>query len=443
MATLKGKLDEVLVKALRKDTKSAGRREVIRTRILRLFWVIIRELSGEHLTLRATSLAYTTLLSLVPLLAVSFSVLKAFGVHARLEILLYYFLEPLGPQGVDIAVEVIRFVEKVNVSVLGSIGLASLVYTVLSGIQKIERALNDIWQVAGTRSLALRFSHYMSVLILGPVLIFSATGLTASVMSSGFVHTIESIEPFGVLFYYAGKLLPAVLVCAAFTFLYYTLPNTRVRFGSAVTGGVLAGLSWIATGLIFTSFVVSSAQYSAIYSGFAVLILFLIWLYWSFLILLIGASVSFHHQHPWFIGVAEQKCSPSPRFREKLALSLMYLIGSSFHEGKQHWKAGMISEFLGIPAGTVREVITALVRRGLLIASDDEPPAYSPAKDMGTITIKEIIDAVSSGGDDTGYPEETMPVAPGVDALMKQIEKALSDSLDNRTLRDLVLQRET
>jgi membrane protein len=443
VATLKGKLEAVLVKALRRDIKAAGRSEAIRTRILQLLWVIIRELSGEQLTLRATSLVYTTLLSLVPLLAVSFSVLKGLGVHARLEILLYYFLEPLGPQGVDIAVEVIRFVEKVNVNVLGSIGLASLVYTVLSGIQKIERALNDIWQVAGTRSLALRFSHYMSVLILGPVLVFSATGLTASVMSSGFVHTIESIEPFGVLFYYLGKLLPAVMVCAAFTFLYYTLPNTRVRFGSAVAGGVLAGLSWIATGLIFTSFVVSSAQYSAIYSGFAVLILFLLWLYWSFLILLIGASVSFHYQNPWFIGTGEEECSPSPRFREKLALSLMYLIGSSFREGRQPWKTGTISEHLGIPAGTVREVMTALVRRGLLLISDDEPPAYSPAKDMGAIAIKEIIDAVSSGGDDTGYQEETLPAAPAVEALMNEIEKALSDSLANRTLSDLVLQRKT
>jgi len=439
--TLKGKIDAFLIKAMRQDTKSTGRLEVIRIRFLQLLWVIMRELSGEHLTLRAMSLVYTTLLSLVPLLAVSFSVLKAFGVHARLEILLYYFLEPLGPQGVDIAVEVIQFVEKVNVNVLGSIGLATLMYTVLSAVQKIERALNDIWQVEGTRSLALRFSNYMSVLILGPVLIFSAMGFTASVMSSGFVHTLQRIEPFGVLFFYAGKLLPTVLACTAFTFLYYALPNTKVRFGSAVAGGILAGLSWITTGLIFTSFIVSSARYSAIYSGFAVLILFLIWLYWSFLILLIGASVSFHRQNPWFIGKAGQTLSPSPRLRERLALSVMYLIGSSFHDGKQRWKINTMSEHLGIPAKSVQEVMTAMVRKGLLITSNDEPPAYYPARDIETITIKEIIDAVRTGGEDAGYAGETFPAVPAIDTLMKQMEKALADSLHDRTVRDIVLQQ--
>jgi membrane protein len=438
--TLKERIDTFFLRNIReRDTGSAGGLKAFQLKLLQLLYVIVRELSGEQLALRAMGLVYTTLLSLVPLLAVSFSVLKAFGVHARLEILLYYFLEPLGPQGTDIAIKVIDFVEKVNVGVLGSVGLATLIYTVISQVQKIERAFNYIWKVKGTRSLAMRFSNYTSVLLVGPVLIFSVAGFTASLTSTAFVHALQKIEPFGTLLSYAGKLLPSALVCAAFAFLYYSLPNTKVRFGSALVGGLVAGLSWMATGLIFTSFIVSSAQYSAIYSGFAVLILFLIWLYWSFLILLLGASVSFHHQNPQFIAAREENSSLSPRLLEKLAMSIIWLIGSSFHEGRQPWKINTLSERLRLPTGPVQDVITVLEKKGLIIASGDEPPAYLPARDLEAITLKEVADAVRTSGENNGAGAEVVPLIPEIDSIMKKIEEGIAGSLENATVRTLLL----
>jgi len=420
------------------DMKATGKLSVIKIRLLQLSYVILRELSDEQLTLRAMGLVYTTLLSIVPLLAVSFSVLKAFGVHARLEILLYYFLEPLGPQGTDIAMKVIEFVEKVNVGVLGSVGLATLIYTVISQVRKIEGALNFIWKVKGTRSFALRFSNYMSVLLVGPVLIFSAAGFTASLMSTSFMHALQKIEPLGTLLAYAGKLLPSALVCAAFAFIYYSLPNTKVRFGSALAGGIVAGLSWIATGLIFTSFIVSSAQYSAIYSGFAVLILFLIWLYWSFLILLVGASVSFHHQNPQLIGAGEEAFTLSPVVKERLALSIIYLIGSSFREGKRQWTIASMSEHLGLPPVPVQAVMNAFEGRGLLVASGDGP-AYFPARDLEMITVKEVIDAVRTSREGDGNKAEAILEIPEIDVIMKKIEEGIAGSLENATVKTLVL----
>ncbi len=438
--TVKERIDAFFLRNIReKGKRSGGGLRGLELKFLQLLYVIVRELSGEQLTLRAMGLVYTTLLSLVPLLAVSFSVLKAFGVHARLEILLYYFLEPLGPQGTDIAIKVIEFVEKVNVGVLGSVGLATLVYTVISQVQKIERALNSIWKVRGTRSLAMRFSNYMSVLLVGPVLIFSAAGFTASLTSTAFVHALQKIEPFGTLLSYVGKLLPSALVCAAFAFLYYALPNTKVRLGSALAGGIVAGLSWMATGLIFTSFIVSSAQYSAIYSGFAVLILFLIWLYWSFLILLIGASVSFHHQNPQFITGGEEDFPLSPRLTEKLAMSVIWLIGSSFHEGRQPWKISALSEHLKLPEGRVQEVITAFEKKGLIIASGDEPPGYLPARDLETITLKEVADAIRTSGEGDGAREAVIRRVPEVESIMKKIEEGIAGSLKDATVKTLVL----
>ncbi len=220
---------------------------------LRLGYVMLRELLGGQLNLRAMSLVYTTLLSLVPLLAVSFSVLKGFGVHNQIEPILFNFLEPLGEKGREVGEQIIGFVENVKAGVLGSVGLAFLLYTVISLIQKVESAFNFVWQVDRLRSLSQRFSSYLSVILIGPVLVFSALGITASFMSLDLVQRLLTIEPFGYLFVVASKLMPYVLICAAFTFIYVFIPNTRVRVGAALVGALVGGVLWQSTGCAFAA----------------------------------------------------------------------------------------------------------------------------------------------------------------------------------------------
>ena len=142
--------------------------------LVRFLYVLGRDLLEGQLTLRAMSLVYTTLLSLVPLLAISFSVLKAFGVHNQMEPFLFQFLAPLGDKGLELGREIIGFVENVKVGVLGSLGLGMLVYTVISLLHKIELSFNFIWRVNQARSIAQRFTEYLSVLVIGPFLVFSA-----------------------------------------------------------------------------------------------------------------------------------------------------------------------------------------------------------------------------------------------------------------------------
>ena len=151
---------------------------------MRMLVVLARQLLGGQLNLRAMSLVYTTLLSVVPLLAVSFSVLKGFGVHNQLEQVLLNFLAPLGAKGTEVANNIIGFVENVKVGVLGSLGLVFLLYTVVSLVQKVESSLNYVWQVERLRALAQRFSSYLTVIMVGPVLMFTALGVTATVMNT-------------------------------------------------------------------------------------------------------------------------------------------------------------------------------------------------------------------------------------------------------------------
>jgi membrane protein len=169
-------------KLLRADLGSLGWHKSLLVRTLRIVYATWKEFTDVQLSLRAMGLVYTTLLSLVPLLAVSFSVLKAFGVHNKIEPFLFSVLEPLGPKGAEITSRIIEFVNNIKVGILGSIGLAFLFYTVISLLQKIENAFNSIWKVSSSRSFARRFSDYTSVMLVGPLLVFAAMGLTATVM---------------------------------------------------------------------------------------------------------------------------------------------------------------------------------------------------------------------------------------------------------------------
>ena len=148
-----------------------------------------------------------------------------------------------------------------KVGVLGTVGLVLLIYTVISLIQKIENALNHIWKVKQGRSIARRFSDYISIILVGPVLIFAVVGLTASLLGNSITQKLASIEPFGaIVTIFAGKILSYIAVSAIFTFIYVVIPNARVKFWSALVGGLIAGLAWQVVGWIFAKFVVSSTK---------------------------------------------------------------------------------------------------------------------------------------------------------------------------------------
>ncbi len=417
------------------DVKSLSRFRAFLVRTLRLLYVAVLEFSEGQLVLRAMSLVYTTLLALVPLLAVSFSVLKAFGVHNQVEPFLYNFLAPLGPKGNEVTQKIIGFVENMKVGVLGSIGLAMLVYTVISLIQKIEDAFNYIWRIKRPRTFVRRFSDYMSVILIGPVLIFSAIGITASIMSTTVMQKVLSVEPFGTAVYIAGKVVPYIFVCAAFTFVYIFVPNTKVRFKSALVGGLFAGVLWETTGWVFASFVVS------IYSGFAILIMFMIWLYLSWLILLVGAEVSFHHQYPQFLTVKNEALILSNRLKEKLTFMIMFLIGYNYYHNSSPWRLNSLIDCLRLPVEPVQDMLVLLGEQGFILETADDPPAYLPARDIEKIKLKDLLGSVRTAGEDSCSIEERFHSVSEVDQVMKRVDKAIGAALGEETLKALVLSR--
>lgn len=402
--------------------------------LLRYPFALVRDLAGGHLTLRAMSLVYTTLLSVVPLIALSFSVLKGLGYHRDLEPILYQFLEPLGDRATELTARVMQFVENVQSGVLGSIGLAFLLYTVISMIQKVEESFNFVWRVEQPRSLGRRFSEYLSVMVVGPVIMVAAIGLLATLGSNRFVQLLIHTEPFGFALVQLGRLTPYALVVGVFTFMYAFIPNTRVQLRAALIGGTVAGVLWVASGEIFTAVVVQSSRTMVIYAGFAIVIVALIWLYLSWLILLVGAQLTFYIQHPQFLRPGQSEIRLTSGLRERLALSIMYLIGQSFREHGPEWTLQKLAEHLDIPGTALGPVVKSLEKRGFIVATESE--RLLPGKDPENINLADVLDTVRNDPENPRLPK-IRSVAPAED-MARAADAALKDSVRNKTLKDLV-----
>ena len=406
--------------------------------VVRLLVVLTRQLVRGQLNLRAMSLVYTTLLSIVPLLAVSFSVLKGFGVHNQIEPLLMNFLEPLGPSGQEISDNIIGFVENVRVGVLGSLGLMFLLYAVVSLVQKVESSFNYVWRVERLRGFAQRFSSYMSVILIGPLLVFTALGVTATAMNNTLVQQLMSVQPFGHLIVAFSKLVPYLLVIAAFIFIYMFMPNTRVKFFPAVVGGVVAGILWQSSGWAFAAFIASSSNYAAIYSSFAILILLLIWLYLNWLILLLGAQVAFYTQYPQYMTRRPVQLRLSNRLREHLAIQIMFMVADRHLNQGEPLTSDDLVHYLGLPMQPIHHVLQLMVGAGFLSETSDEPPAYLPRRDIGTISLVELYNAVRSAGENRLITLTTLPHQLEVERAMEAVQHAVEVQLGTRTLKDLV-----
>lgn len=405
-------------------------------RQVRLLYIVAHGFIENRLTLQASALTFSLLLSIAPFLAVTFSVLKAFGVHNQLQPLLAEFLSPLGPNAGEITRRLVTFVNNVHVGALGTVGLITLFITVVSLIGNIEQAFNRIWGVKTPRRLARRFSDYLSVLLIGPVLVFSALGIIASTQSSALAQRLMAIEPIGTVILIGLRLMPYLMLWAAFTFMYIFLPNTTVRLGSALVGGAVGAILWVTAGWGFAAFVASSTKYTAIYSSFAILFLFLLWFYVGWVIALLGAEVAFAHQHLNLYQGGRRASMASVADRERLALDVMLLIGQNFLVGGPPWTAEGLAKRLQAPLRLVGELLHVLAEKGLLLAASNGA-AYVPGRDLAHIGIKDILDAFRSAGEPGGTPVRA-DGQDAIDAVLQDVDRAVAKSLQGKTLKSLL-----
>lgn len=406
---------------------------------MRFVYAVARDVVSGNFTLRAAGLVYVTILSIVPILAIIFSILKGFGVHRQLEPFLYNFLAPLGDKGAELTDQVIGLVDNVQGPVLAGAGLALLFFTTISMAQKVEDSFNFVWRVTHSRSLAQRLTEYLSLILIVPVVMVTAIAMLASVKSNAVVQEISGISGVGETLVLTSKVAPYALIVLGFTLAYWFLPNTRVRFLPALLGGLAGGLLWISAGGLFTTFVVSSTRTNSIYATFTIFILALIWLYLCWLILLVGALVSFYVQNPEHMRLGYRPVSLGSRQREQIAIGMMRATANAFRAGSQQPTPGDIAAAAGLPTLVVLPVLNRLVAANLLSRTNRDQ--LYPQRDPGTIALRDVINAVRDPQVIDVFtlgkwPEEVRDISRGMDF-------ALDTELGERNVYDLLKPQET
>lgn len=405
--------------------------------LCRFVYLIFVDLANGQLNLRAMSLVFTTIISFVPLIAVSFSVLKAFGVHNQIEPFLLNIFSGLGERAPELANNVIAFVDNVKVGLLGTLGIAFLFYSVLSLLKKVEEAFNYTWRIKRTRSLAERFSNYLSVLMVGPVLVFAAMGLTASLLNNSVTQSLSAIEPFGTVIGFVSKLIPYILIIAAFTFVYIFVPNTKVRLIPALTGGLAAGILWQSVGWLYALVVAQSTTQTAIYASFAIIFFFMTWLYLSWLILLVGSSVAFYRQYPEYLMARSRSVVLSNRERENIALNVLVVIGENYYAKQPALTIEEIVDKLVCARQPIEQSLSCFEAAGIIRRLDTVKPAYLPAMPLENLTVAE---AYSSIRNCYAVTSSVAVMSNNiVDSVMQRIENSIQSELGELTIKELVM----
>lgn len=403
-----------------------------------IMWVVGRDLIDGRLNLRAMSLVYTTLLSLVPTIAIAFAIFRAFGYAVYVEQFLTQFLEPLGDQGTEITARLMEFVQRVNANVLGTVGFVFLVYTVISMVKKIEAAFNDIWHVESSRSLTRQVTEIVSMGVLGPIILFTAIGVMAGALSNAYVGTVIDFGPIRFLISQMSKIVPYVILISVFALLYLMMPNTRVKLSSAFTGALVAGIAWGIAGWGFATFVVKSAQYVAVYSAFASLVVFMIWLYAAWLILLIGCSISFYFQKRQHLSPNIGLVRLTQRQLNHMAIKALVLIHKAYEGGGEAWTEETLARRLHLPAEAMSEIEGALTKSGFVVRSDGSPTRLIPVRPARLVRVADVFDMMRALREAGSVSDDNLSRLEVVDEFFATLHKAERELIDGTTIADLL-----
>ncbi|OFE11536.1 hypothetical protein PHACT_13420 [Pseudohongiella acticola] len=408
-------------------------------RALQIAYAVARDLAQGNLSLRAMSLVYYTVIAFVPLLALAFAVLKGLGVHNELEPALLGLLQPfMGEYSIEIAQNVVGFVDNVRVDVLSVVSLGVLLYTVLTMMQRIEMSFNFIWSVSQARSIGSRVSEYLFAIIVAPLLILISVGIASYVNTVLFVGLLESLPTGAIILQFIALVTPFLFMSLAFALAFIFIPNTRVRFRSAFIGGIVTTVAWKLMGWIFQNFITEYSANAVIYAAFFAVILLMLVIYLGWLMLLIGSSVAFYHQHPSKTYAGREPPKLSLRLKEEVDLTIAYLIVKRFQQGVEPWTVDELQAYTRLSPAMVESALQILLAIGFIRATDENPPCYLPVSTVDNCKLHEIRHKVRTYAKDKPDNRSLCAEQMQIRTLLDDADESWSETSGNSTLTDLI-----
>jgi len=411
------------------------------TRYLRVFIVAAKQFRGDKCPLRASALTFYSLLSVVPVVAMAFAIAKGFDLQKHLET---QIMEKFSGQEMMIS-QIIGFsrnmLNNTRGGIIAGVGVVVLLWAVINVLSQIEESFNDIWGVKKARSFGRKFSDYLSIVLIGPLLLIMSSSVTV-LIATNLTHITRKIALLGVFSPVVRliiQILPYCFIWILFAFVYIFMPNKKVSFPSGFIAGIAAGTIFVIVQKLYIGFQIGVAKYNAIYGSFAALPLFLVWLQISWLIMLFGAEISFAYQ-----SVDEYEFEPdskkiSPLFRKLLSLQIAHLLVMNFMNGNKPMTVSSICTTLDIPVRLVQDILYDLAGCGILsdaVSENNGEPAYQPARDINGLSISFILLAMESKGIDS-IPTARTDSFNALSVRLKAFADTIEKSPSNTLLKDL------
>lgn len=410
-------------------------------RQLRIILLAIRGFAEDKCQLRASALTFYSLLSVVPVVAMAFGIAKGFGFEKILE---KQILEKFQGQE-EVAQNIVgfaqSFLQNTKGGLIAGVGIVVLFWTVIKVLGNIESSFNDIWGIKKARSLGRKFSDYLSIMLLCPILVIMASSVTVLITSQVtlVVERLSFLGPLANIIVYSLKILPYAVIWGVFTFIYIFMPNTKVQLKSGLSAGIIAGTIYQVVQLVYITFQVGVSKYGAIYGSFAALPLFLVWLQVSWLIVLFGAEVSFAEQNVETYEFEPDCLRASHSFKRLLALSIAHFCVKHFQQAEPPPTADEISHQMEIPIRLVRQILYELTESGILSEvklDDSEKIGFQPARAVDDLTVTHVLDKLDCQGIDS-IPLAGSTILEKLRKVLGQFHETIDKSPSNLALKDL------
>lgn len=373
-------------------------------RVIKTLNLSVRSFLDRNLQMKSASLTYSSVLALVPALALLLAIGRGFGLQDLISNSLFSYFPSQHKALETSMVFVDSYLKEANNGIFVGVGIIILLWTVISLLSTVEETFNNIWDIKKDRTIYQKFTDYIAICLLVPILMICSSGV--SIFMSTIVQNNVRLAFLTPIVNISLELAPLFLVWLAFTLSYFLIPNTKVKIKYAAISGAICALAFQIIQLMFVNGQIYVSKYNAIYGSFSFLPLLLIWMQLSWLVLLFGCVLTYSLQNIFAFNFLGDVTTISHDYRRKISLVVAAVIFQRFHKGLAPFTRNDISVLYDIPIRIVGDVIYTLQECGLIytVQIKEDTLGYSPAVDSGSLSAGEVLRKLDAIGDSDFIP---------------------------------------
>jgi membrane protein len=418
-----------------------SKRKTFLIKQLRIIVLAARGFTNDKVQLRASALTLYTILSVVPLIAIGFAIAKGFGLDQNLKEMIANQFQAY-PEVLNYLLSLAtNALQETKGGYIAGVGIIILVWSVMSLLNRIESSFNYIWQISSARSWLRKFTDYLTIMLIAPVFVILSGSITVFVSTQlpEFMSQAPILNFFKPVISFLIKFAPYFLTWFVLTVLFIIMPNARVKFGPALVSGIISGtilqfLQWMYLDLQFGIY-----KLSAIYGSFALIPLFIIFIQTTWIVVLLGAELTFANQNISRYEFESEALNISAYQKRALILMIMHMIIRNFAIGEKPISAETIGKVLKIPVRLARDILQDLSDAELVSViheNEQKERLYQPALDINRLSISYVLSRLDKKGINQRMVIKNKEY-DRVILMLEKFDKLIAKSDQNILIRDL------